>query len=499
MKKVIKSIICVMLTFVMLFTSTSVAFANNNVTPVILVHGLGANPIYQNVGTKDESEIANLGIGDITGALLSNLDLISEVLKMLDPDQPNDKDKLIANLKSLVGNTPLNCDANGDVLAGQGINNYWTDSLANHPAYWQEAVSSEEGIAHQLCATIGPENVYAFNYDWRQDICKTADDLNAYVQMVKQNTGSQKVTIIGCSLGGSVLATYVDAYRTNNDLDRCVFVNAAFQGVDVARAYAKDLTINKKVVLKYLDILAQSYDGGSKSTVINIAKAIGDIRLSHLVDYIAVLMKDDAFVNRLYVEDIKPWIGNIPSLWECIPYNSFDKAVSEMSAIGFLDVNSGLYTKITRYHQVQGRLKNNLKALKKSGVQVAIFAGSGSQGIPITSKYSNNTDYLIDTKYASAGATVAKYGKKLAGKKAKGKYVSKDKAINAKTCALPDNTWFIQDLLHMNFRYNTKATKLVVNLATGKVKCSVKSVKKKYKYTQFLKADENQKLKNIKK
>lgn len=499
MKKFMRAALCLILTAVMLFSSTTVAFAKNGVTPVITVHGLGANAIYENVGTDKQAEITNLGIGDISTAFLSNPELINQVLKMMDPATKADKDNLITYLKNLVSNNPLNCDENGNVKKGQGIINYWTDSLANHTDYWQNAVSAEPAIARQICESIGAKNVYAFNYDWRVDICKTADDLNDYIQLVKMQTGVRKVTLVGSSLGGSVLSAYIDKYKGNNDLERCVFVNSAFEGVDVARAYAKDLVLDKKVVMKSFKNLGNSSNGGSNNTLMTILSAAFDVRVSYFVDSLNELLKDDVFVNRVYVEVLKPWLGNIPALWECIPQNSFNKAVKTMSSIGFLDKNTQLYAKIKKYHSVQGRLKSNLKALKKQGVQVAIFVGTGMPGIPVTSKHTNYTDTLIDAKYASAGAKVAKYGKKLSGKNAKGKYVSKDRTINAKTCALPDNTWFIKNLRHVNFRYNTKATKLVANIATGKVKSNLKSVKKKYGYTQFMKVDSNQKLTNIKK
>ena len=171
-------------------------------------------------------------------------------------------------------------------------------------------------------------------------------------------------------------------------------------------------------------------------------------------------------------------------------YNSYNAAVKKMSKMGFLNKKSGLYKKIKRYHGVQGRFNKNIKKLRKSGVQVAIFASYGTMGIPITSKVNNQTDALIDTKYASAGATVANYGKKL---KAKGKYVSPDKAINAKTCALPNNTWFLREVQHMRFYYGSDATKLVANIACGKVKANISAVKKKYKKGQFL-AEKDRKL-----
>lgn len=494
MKKFFKAISCLVLSFIMALSCTSVAFAKERVTPVILVHGLGANAIYENVGTENQTEIQNLGLGDIASGIFSNTDIVFEVLKMLDPARKTDPDTLIRSLANFVGTSDLNCDKNGNIKKGQGIDNYWTDSLQNHKSYWQNAHSAEPAIARQLCKSIGAKNVYLFNYDWRQDICATAKKLNSYIKTIKKNTGAKKVSLVGCSLGGSVLSAYIDAYKNNKDLSRCIFVNPAFQGVDVARAYALDITFKKSDIMNYLRCMETVYDNGSQKTLFRILGAAFDVRIGYACDYMTSFVKNKKNVKKMFNKVLKPWLGNITALWECIPYDSYDKAVKEMSKIGFLDKKSGVYKKIQKYHGVQGRLSKNLKAIKKQGVQVAVLANYGQMGIPLTSKASNQTDSLIDTKYASAGATTAKYGKKLS---AKGKYVSGDKAINAKTCVLPDNTWFIRNLGHVDFIYGTAATKLVANLAVGKVKCNLKAVKKKYKYSQFVHADKNQKLTNV--
>lgn len=137
MKKFMRALLCLILTAVMLFSSTTVAFAKKTVTPVITVHGLGANAIYENVGTDKQSEITNLGIGDIGTALLSNLDLISEVLKMMDPATTADKENLLAQLKNLVSNNPLNCDENGNVRKGQGIRRRISSKVGGEGSYLQ--------------------------------------------------------------------------------------------------------------------------------------------------------------------------------------------------------------------------------------------------------------------------------------------------------------------------------------------------------------------------
>lgn len=496
MKKKVIRILSFVLSLIMLLSTFTVAFAKESVDPVIMIHGLGAVPVYENANKSNKAEIENLGLGatgDLVSKLLVKQGLLLEVVKLLNPGSKISDKKLISELSKLVKDSKINCDKNGNIPKGQGVADFFNDSLANHKSYWQNATTNENGIARQLCKTVGAKNVYLFKYDWRQDVCATAKDLNKFVKHVKKTTGAKKVTLVGCSLGGSVLSAYIDAYKNNKDIKRCVFVNPAFQGVDVARAYAKDLDITADGVADYIANLQEVLYGGQYKRVIRTAYRLLSRRIDYAGNYLDKFIDNEKNVNDLYIKVLKDWIGNIPSLWECIPYDSFDKAVKEMSKIGFLDKKSGLYKKITAYHKVQGRLTKNLKALKKMGVDVAVFADYGTMGIPVTSKSKNNTDILIDTKHASAGATCANVGSKL---KATGKYVSADKAINAKTCALPDNTWFIKNKQHMAFQYGSDAGKLLANVICGKVGCNINAVKKKYGYNQFVKADSEQNLSN---
>ncbi|MBR1531216.1 MAG: hypothetical protein IJ872_07845 [Eubacterium sp.] len=495
MKSTIKKLSCFLLALVMVMSIATTAFAKTAKTPVILVHGLGANPVYENVGTDSQAEIQNLGLGDIASTIFQNKAVVNEVVKMLDSQRKPNRKKLINGLAKVVTkDNVINCTKNGNVKKGQGVINYWTTPLSKHKSYWQNADVAESAIARQLCKTYGAKNVYCFNYDWRQDVCLTAKQLNQYIKLIKKQTGAKKVSVIGCSLGGAVLSAYIDAYAKQKDLKTAVFVNPAIGGVDVARAYALDLKISKKSVIAYLKCMETAFNGGELQSLFRAIGVVGDVRVGYLANNLSKFVNNKTTVKQIYMQVLKPWIGNIPSLWECIPYDSFNAATNKLSKMGFLDKKSGVYKKIKKYHGVQGRFNKNIKKLKKSGVQVAIFASYGTMGIPITSKVNNQTDALIDTKYASAGATVAKYGKKL---KAKGKYVSGDKVINAKTCALPDNTWFLNGIQHMRFYYGSDATKLVANIACGKVKANVKAVKKKYKKGQFLK-EVNRKLVNVK-
>lgn len=496
MKKRVLKIMCVMLAFVLVFAQSSIAFAKNKVTPVILVHGVGSNPVYENVFTENESEIKTLGLGEITDLLTAD-NVLSEAVKLLTDYQNCDFNALCTALGNYVQGNPFNLDKDGNPLAGQGVNNYWETPMSMHKDFWKSADISERGLIRQICKVNGSKNVYAFNYDWRVDARQSAKQLNKMIKAVKKRTGAKKVALVGCSFGGAVLSAYMDAYKKQNDVTRYLFVNPAINGVDVTRMYAGDIKITKKGVLKYLNGMQGANPGSTQETIMKVVKAVGDVRVAVAAENFAKISKSEKNKRILVQKVIKPWFGNVVGLWECIPYDVFNSAVKYCSSVGMLDKNSGVYKKIKAYHKVQGHFRKNVKYVKKHGAQVAIVANYGEPGIPVTSKANNHIDGLIDTKRASGGAIVANYGKKLKGKNAKGKYVSPDKVINAKTCVTPNSTWFIKDIQHMQFRIGTKATKFIANLACGKVKYNIKAVKKKYKYSQFIQADKDQNLSNV--
>lgn len=490
MKKKLTSVLCVILVLIMTLSCTSTAFAAKNVTPVVMVHGMGAFGLYKNPNTPSEKKLADF---DIT-SLLGDSGLLRQLLRVANGNDV-DAQEIINSLKFFMSPyADIACDDNGNSIDNIGIASYWEDSLANHRDWLECYDANEPAIYRQVCDKVGADNVYAFNYDWRLDACENADKLNDFIDLVKSKTGKSKVTLVGGSEGTVVASAYIDKYKNKNDLEKLVLINGAFCGVGVANAFKQDLYIDRDVLMSYVDEFCQTYSGSDINTgFLSLLVGLLPGVVNNLCDYLNDVIDDEAMLKSVYNDVLKP-LGNIPVLWEFIPYDSFYSAVNKMSEIGFLDKSSGLYDKIVRYHNVQGRVESNLKQLKSKGVQIAIIANYGTPGIPITSGYKNQTDILIDTKYASAGATVADYGKKLSST---GKYVSEDKIIDASSCILPDNTWFVKGIQHMNFWYNTEANKFLADLITTDETLSVKNVKKEFGYNQFLGTDNEQKIVSV--
>ena len=496
MKRITK-LFAVILAFIMVLTPSSIAFAKSQVTPVIIIHGLGGSDFYRNIGTDEQTKIPQFGI-DLK-EMLKDETIRNEFIKLFSDTKKPNYNKLFKSLGTYFKGQELNYRKNGTAKANNGIINYWEDALNHHKEYLTLRDFSVPVFARQISKQIGSKNVYAFNYDWRADMCDSAKSLRKMIVNVKKRTGAKKVTLVALSLGGAVVSAYMDAYKQKTDVERYVLVNPAYEGVDVARAFTFDFEIDSKQLIKYLKHLETAFNAGSKETVFKAVTALGDVRISAGAKKLnRDVLKNPKRRKQFFLKTVKPWIGNLPVFYELIPHSQFYKAVKKLSGIGYLDKSSALYKKIKHYHYVQGRFEKNLKWVKSHGAEVAIIANYGTMALPVTSKLHNHTDLLIDTKYASVGATVAQYGKKLTGKKASGKYVSPDKIINARTCALPNNTWFIKGIIHGLYTYNGKASILIANLSTGKVKCNLKAVKKKYGYSQFLKADKEQRLRNVK-
>ncbi|MBE6719206.1 MAG: hypothetical protein E7571_00940 [Ruminococcaceae bacterium] len=357
--------ICIMLVFVSLICSTSVAFAKQKVTPVIVMHGLGGSDLFNNVNTDEKSMIAQYGLD--TSAMLRNQTIVQEAIKLLDNGRKVNYTKLFTELGKVLGSTGFNCTADGNAQKGQGIDCEWYDSIKNHPEYAELRNFSINSFAKQISGIIGAKNVYAFNYDWRLDVAETAKKLRKLVVAVKKQTGADKVTIVGMSLGGAVISAYMDAYKTKNDVAKYVILNGAHLGLDATRLFRLDFILDKKSVLAYLKHLETAFEGGAAQSKIRAVRALGDARIGIAVDKLnKEVCKNPKVRKMFYLKVLKVWLANCPSPWECIPYKEFGACVKQMEKIGILNKKSGLYKKNCTLPQNSGQIYLKFKVGKKA-------------------------------------------------------------------------------------------------------------------------------------
>lgn len=293
---------------------------------------------------------------------------------------------------------------------------------------------------------------YYFNYDWRLDPVEVAAQFNDFVQHVKKLTGHDKVNLRASSMGGVVTMAYFHEYGYA-DVDACIFQCCPILGTDVAGdLLTRKLALDSKALLDYATDGMPPYDFGGALLV----GLFDFLYYSGLVDLVYGFAGGilDNLQDRVFDELLTPVFGTLLGLWSFVP----DSAYEEAKAINLdPETQAGLIAKADYYHyEVQCKAEEILNDAVDNGVRVMIVAGYDIQRTPLVENMNNNSDATVDTKYASAGATVALLDETL-GENYQQKicdcghnHVSPDGVIDASTCILPEHTWFIKGMLHSN-------------------------------------------------
>ncbi len=402
------------------------AFAASNqcecgFSPVVYVSALGSASLYLDADTPDERKIYKPESEDIL-KLVGQL-ILPLVRYFIDTDSKAFAKSLGSAVGSAMGELAM--DENGD---------------------------SDPRVTTKLALPTDPEHdpflSYYFAYDFRVDPLVTAENLKAYVEHVKELTGHKKVSFKASSLGGVIVMAYLDKYG-HEDLDAIIFQNCPLLGVAVAGdLFTKKIGLNSDALVRYgIQALPQIEGGLWLEPLIRILDFVGlfDIIIGfagNLVDDI----KDD-----LYDEMLIPIFGKMPCLWALVPDESYEEAkelfLGDTASQTFID-------KIDYYHyHIQGCTDRLLKEALGNGVRIMILAGYNLQREPFIESYLNNSDGVDDTVYNAPGVICADIGETLGADYVQAvddghKHLSADGVIDASACFLPENTWFIRDMLH---------------------------------------------------
>ena len=169
-----------------------------------------------------------------------------------------------------------------------------------------------------------------------------------------------------------------------------------------------------------------------------------------LVDIADVIV--EKLEGRVFDEALIPIFATMPGIWSFVPDEYYESAKSFMKLDN--DTHSVLLSKLDYYHyEVQSKAGELLKTAQADGTNIYIVAGYNMQRTPLVEAYKNTSDGTVDTVYASVGATCAYIGEELPkdykqAVESDYNYISPDRKIDASTCALPECTWFIKDMLH---------------------------------------------------
>ncbi len=475
-KKIVSVILAITLAVVAFVMPVSAA----KVYPLVIVDGIFSTPLYKNIGTADEAPVfatddASLEamIKEVLGSFIGGCINYGVAKK----DYNAFADKLYPVVNKYIEPIGYNADGTAkDATVG------FKQNEKPMSEYTEEEKAGLSVFATAYAKDFGEENVYNFSYDWRESPIDSAVQLADYIETVKDDLGVKKVNVVGYSMGANVVLAYLAANGAK-DINNLVFVSPAWQGTSLAGNVAiNNIEFDMFTVENYLVQLANvsatthitafiisyiaTYDGLSKEYFGDINKAVAGI------------------LPRLYTDTVIPYIAGMPGFWSLLPAEDYE-AGKEFLFGDAIDAN--LEAKIDAYYEIQTNAKSIMEDAMDDGMNFGIVVGYNCQMIPISDEY-EQSDTIIDVKYASGGATCSKYLQafddwtNIYSQKVKcgHNHVSWDYKIDASTCMFPEQTWFYKNLQHTGYNVDEGTTDIIVWLLSAEEQMTVNSDKENY-------------------
>ena len=477
MKKTVKALISILLCLTVAFCSVLPSLASEPKTAFVVVSGMNTFPLY-----LDGEKVFPTSTQTI-------MKLVSKLLLPLagfftDKDYDKLGDALFPAVSEAFDTIACKPDGSSKYAVTTDV---FPLSAGNYPESFAEETKDEAGIVKAGMDAFGSDNTYFFNYDWRLDPLKHADDLNLFIKNVKTQTKCDRVALAAFSMGGTVTCSYLYKYGSS-DVDSVSLCSTAFQGTScMGSMFSGDLEIGTYGLIRRMAQLTRN--DFLDELIMFLNDGLDAYGIDGAVDgYINTLIEN--LSDRLYSELIIPVFGYMPGLWALVEDEKYEEAKDFMLG----NADPALINTIDEYHyNVQSKAYDILKAAQ-SDTNIYITAQYNMQGLPVSETSTNsNNDFLIDVNYASGGAVCSKLGETLPDGYVQAKncghdHLSADRQIDASTCMFPEQTWFIRDMAHVDYPVGESAD-FIIWLAASDEQLTVRDSEK---YPQFMKYDSSE-------
>ena len=293
----------------------------------------------------------------------------------------------------------------------------------------------------KLTAVIGEENLYFFAFNSFGEPYKTARALDAFIQQVKEETGSEKVNLVPVSLGGALATAYFDAYGSKNDVKRVLYFVAALEGTHLI-ADVMEKRLKSDDPLGLLELFA------GKDTV---------EKLRGLTAMLPAGVLDDTMDKALDVL-LHNTICNSGMLWATVPPDRYEAlAIRHLSD----KKHAALRAMTDKYWNAQKNLKAMIAERQANGTAFFAITGYNLPLLKVVASDTLTSDGIINTSSCTLGATTKPLGEHYTeAEAAENMYISPDRTVDASTGFLKDTTWYFKDQYHDATAYNDTALEI---------------------------------------
>ncbi|MBR3781477.1 MAG: hypothetical protein IKK63_09790 [Clostridia bacterium] len=492
MKKIISLFLAFVIAFSMISLTASATVKTEcngdcDTCPAIVVPGIGQSNVW---ALDDEGNYLLDDNGERISCFPAIFDVGSIVMKVLAPALLTLITQHDIFLSDALCDVVLDafevnlCDESGKNTGNIEVEKYLY-SVAECSDYEKEQIY--DNIPLQAFAEMaGEDHLYYFAYNSFGNNSEIVDELYDYIQMVKEETGHDKVNIVPISMGGSVANGLLEYYpEVVNDLNKVVYIVPALNGSSiVGDLYTKNLAFFDTEFL---------YNG--------FLEALMDEEDARMIEVIARILPDEVLssvlrnVANCLVEDVA---ANITMLWGLCPKEDYPAASAALLAS-----KPKIKEQTDKFYKAQLNSNKNIQNLVDNGVQVFNIVDYDVPLYLIGNSWNNdNADGVIHLSSTAMGVKSAIVGETLGEDYQQANtycsnpdhnHISPDNVVDASTGLLPDHTFYFDGQNHEQ----TARNDAIISLATDLLSTNdIKDVYSTPDYPQFNGRRDPRKLRN---
>lgn len=472
MKKIISFILAFALVFSMCAIGASAAVktecgGNCGTCPSIVVPGIGQSNVWaldengdylvDDNGDRINCFPAYFNVGSIVKTVL-----VPALLTLLTQHDFGLSDALCdVVLDSFAVNM---CDENGKNTGNIEVEKY-PYSVAECSEYEKEQIYNNIPL-QAYSEMVGEDHLYYFAYNSFGNNLDIVNELYDFIQMVKAETGHDKVNIVPISMGGSIANGLLEYYpKVVNDLNKVVYIVPALNGSTiVGDLYTKNLTFLDSDFL---------YNG--------FLETLMDEDEARMIEVIARILPDDVLMQVLnsvvdcLVEEVA---ANITCLWGLCPKEYYPEASKAL-----LGSKPEIKKQTDMYYRAQVNSLDNIQRLVDNGVEVYNIVDYDAPLYCIGNSWNDdNADGVIHLSSTAMGVHSALVGEALPEDYEQANtsvncsdsthnHISPDRVVDASTGLLPDTTFYFDGQNHEKTARNDAIIALATQLlATDEIK-----------------------------
>ncbi len=347
------------------------------------------------------------------------------------------------------------CDDKGKNTGNIEVEKY-LKSVAECSEYEKEQIYNNIPL-QAFSELAGEDHLYYFAYTSFGNNYDTVAELYDFIQLVKEETGHDKVNIVPISMGGSLANGLFEYYPdVMDDIEKVVYIVPALNGSTiVGDLYTKNFAFFDTDFL---------YNG--------FLETLMDEEDARMIEVIARILPDEVLTGVLknvancLVEDVA---ANVTSLWGLCPKEYYLKAAADLLAD-----KPEIKKQTDKFYKAQVNSLANIQKLVDKGVQVFNIVDYDVPLYQIGTSWNNdNADGVIHLSSTSMGAKSAICGKTLGDNYKQANtskncsdpthnHVSPDGVVDASTGLLPDTTFYFDGQNHEQ----TARNDIIISLAT---------------------------------